>query len=78
MRTQVRIRRRWLATLAMADEATLHVAFDDVQYLPRVVELDRSQPEFTRTVWDYLDTAVSAQRVALGQDKLLQHLPPPR
>src|SRR5664280_2636031 len=54
------------------DEATLRVAFADVQYLPRVVELDRAQPEFTRTVWDYLDSAVSPQRVALGQDKLLQ------
>ena len=54
------------------DEATLRVAFDDVQYLPRVVELDRAQPEFTRTVWDYLDRAVTAQRVARGQDKLAQ------
>jgi len=53
------------------DEAALQLAFDDVHYLPRVVELDRAQPEFTRTVWDYLDTAVSAQRVATGQDKLL-------
>ena len=41
-------------------------------YLPRVVELDRAQPEFTRPVWDYLDSAVSAQRVARGQDKLQQ------
>jgi membrane-bound lytic murein transglycosylase B len=40
--------------------------------VPRVVELDRAQPEFTRTVWDYLDSAVSPQRIALGQDKLLQ------
>ncbi|MEO8922000.1 MAG: lytic murein transglycosylase [Caldimonas sp.] len=60
------------ARAAGIDEATLHVAFDDVQYLPRVVELDRSQPEFTRTVWDYLDRAVSARRVAQGRDKLLQ------
>jgi lytic murein transglycosylase len=37
-----------------------------------VVELDRAQPECTRTVWDYLDRAVPPQRVALGQDKLLQ------
>jgi lytic murein transglycosylase len=37
-----------------------------------VVELDRAQPEFTRTVWDYLDSAVSPQRIALGQQKLLQ------
>ncbi|MEO5738562.1 MAG: lytic murein transglycosylase [Variovorax sp.] len=53
-------------------EATLRVALDDVRYLPRVIELDRAQPEFTRTVWDYLDSSVSPQRVAMGQDKLLQ------
>ena len=63
---------RAAARAAGISEATLHVAFDDVHYLPRVVELDRAQPEFTRTVWDYLDSAVSPQRVALGQDKLLQ------
>ncbi len=69
---------RWVAGFvatartAGIGEATLHSAFDDVHYLPRVIELDRAQPEFTRTVWDYLDSAVSPQRVALGQDKLLQ------
>ncbi len=69
---------RWVADfrasaqVAGIDDATLNVAFDDVHYLPRVVELDRAQPEFTRTVWDYLDSAVSPQRVARGQDKLLQ------
>ena len=42
---------------------------------PRVIELDRAQPEFTRTVWDYLDSALSAQRIARGQDKLLQLRP---
>lgn len=53
-------------------DATLKSAFDQVQYLPRVIELDRAQPEFTRTVWEYLDNAVTPQRVATGQDKLLQ------
>ncbi|KQP21106.1 murein transglycosylase [Pseudorhodoferax sp. Leaf265] len=52
-------------------EATLHAAFDGVRHLDQVVTLDRSQPEFTRAVWDYLDTAVSPTRVARGQDKLL-------
>ena len=44
-------------------------AFDDVQYLPRVVELDRAQPEFTRTVWDYLDNTVTrpTRRARPGQ-----------
>jgi lytic murein transglycosylase len=70
--------RQWLAGFrasaldAGITEATLRQALDDASYLPRVVELDRAQPEFTRAVWDYLDTAVSAQRVATGQEKLLQ------
>ena len=67
---------QWVAAFratARADdisEATLHAAFDNVQYLPRVVELDRAQPEFTRTVWQYLDGAVTPQRIAQGQEKL--------
>ena len=60
------------ARAAGIDEDTLRVAFDAVQYIPRAVELDRAQPEFTRTVWDYLDRTVTPQRVALGQEKLLQ------
>lgn len=65
----------WLAdyrTFARANgvsDATLQSALDGAQYLPRVVELDRAQPEFTRAVWDYLDTAASAERVARGQQQ---------
>jgi len=57
------------------DEATLHVAFDNVRFIPRVIELDRAQPEFTRPIWDYLDNALSSQRIARGQDKLGQQRP---
>ena len=70
---------RWIADFrssaraAGIDDATLHSAFDGVRYAPRVVDSDRAQPEFTRTVWDYLDSAVSPQRIARGQDKLLLH-----
>ena len=69
---------RWVTTFrtsaraAGIDEATLRAAFDDAHYVPRVVELDRAQPEFTRTVWGYLDGAVTPQRITQGQDKLLQ------
>ena len=72
---------RWVAefsTTARAagiDEATLQIAFDNVRLIPRVIESDRAQPEFTRTVWDYLDGALSTQRIARGQDKLLQLRP---
>ncbi|MET0542090.1 MAG: lytic murein transglycosylase [Variovorax sp.] len=54
-------------------EATLAGALDGVQYLPRVVELDRAQPEFTRAVWDYLDRTVTPDRIALGKEKLQQY-----
>ncbi|WP_114968172.1 lytic murein transglycosylase, partial [Rhodoferax ferrireducens] len=64
-----------IARTAGIDEATLHIAFDNVRFLPRVIESDRAQPEFTRAVWDYLDSALSTQRIARGQDKLLQLRP---
>ncbi len=61
------------ARAAGIDEATLDACLANVRYLPRVIELDRAQPEFTRTVWDYLDNAVSPARVNRGLDKLRQH-----
>jgi lytic murein transglycosylase len=63
------------ARAAGISEKTLQTAFSSVQYLPRVIESDRAQPEFTRSVWAYLDSAVSNQRIALGQDRLLQLRP---
>ena len=63
---------RHTARAAGVDEATLDVALDDVRFLPRVVELDRAQPEYTRTVWAYLDSVVTPRRVDTGRDKLLQ------
>ena len=72
---------RWVAEFRASaratgiDEATLQLAFDDVRFVPRVIALDRAQPEFTRTVWAYLDSALSAQRIARGQEKRLQLRP---
>ncbi|MDO8449970.1 MAG: lytic murein transglycosylase [Rhodoferax sp.] len=69
---------RWVAefsTRARAagiDEATLHIAFDNVRFVPSAIASDRAQPEFTRPVWDYLDSAVSPQRIARGEAKLQQ------
>ena len=60
------------ARAAGISEVTQGLAFDGVQFLPRVVELDRSQPELNRTVWDYLDSAVSPARVAVGLQRLQQ------
>ena len=72
---------RWVAGFkadaraAGIDDETLRTAFDSVRFLPRVIESDQAQPEFTRNVWDYLDAAVSRQRVLRGQEKLLQWQP---
>ncbi|MDP4034206.1 MAG: lytic murein transglycosylase, partial [Pseudorhodobacter sp.] len=41
----------------------------------KIVERDRNQNEFTKTIWDYLDTAVSDDRVAHGKRALAQHAP---
>lgn len=38
-----------------------------------VIRADRSQPEFTRPVWEYLDGALSAARVRKGQALLSQY-----
>jgi lytic murein transglycosylase len=46
--------------------ATFDAALRGVEFNPKVVERDRNQNEFTKTIWDYLDTAVSEDRVALG------------
>jgi membrane-bound lytic murein transglycosylase B len=37
---------------------------------PRVQQLNLQQPEFVKPVWDYLDSAVSADRISKGQQML--------
>lgn len=52
---------------------TFDRAFADVQPDPSVIVADRSQPEFTRPVWQYLEGAISATRVRNGQRLLGEH-----
>ena len=52
---------------------TVRDVLGQAQWLPRVVELDRAQPEFTRPPWAYLDSAASPQRIAQGQAQLAAH-----
>jgi len=39
----------------------------------RIIAADRSQPEFTRPVWEYLNSSISDKRVREGQQLLVQH-----
>jgi len=48
-------------------------AFTGMTPDPKVIELANRQPEFTRSVADYLDSAVSAKRIATGQEMLRRH-----
>lgn len=53
--------------------ATFESAMDKAHFLPDVVERDRKQDEFTKTIWEYLDKAVSEDRIASGQKALKKH-----
>jgi len=53
---------------------TFDDAFRDARFDPAVVEKDRNQSEFTKSIWDYLDSAVSDERVAKGQAALQDNL----
>jgi membrane-bound lytic murein transglycosylase B len=52
---------------------TLKNAFKNVKPIPRVVELDRKQPEFTLTFKQYLNRVVSKRRTKIGKSKLIKH-----
>ena len=49
---------------------TLDAALKGIKLIPRVVELDRKQPEFTLTFRQYMDRVVSRGRVDNGRQKL--------
>ncbi len=55
------------ARAAGVSDATFDRAFAGVRPNQRVLELDGSQPEFVRPIWEYLDSAVSETRVANGR-----------
>ncbi len=61
------------ATAAGIRAEILEEAFAGVEPLPRVIELDRSQPEFTTTFADYIGKRVNEQRISRGKELLAEH-----
>ena len=53
--------------------ATFDAAFSGIEPIPRVIELDRSQPEVTITFDQYLERVVPASRVNQGRELLAKH-----
>lgn len=54
-------------------EQTIASTFEDAQYLPRVIELDRSQPEFISTFSSYINKRVTENRVDDGHYSLYEN-----
>lgn len=52
---------------------TIQKTFQHAQYLPRVIQLDRAQPEFISPFLSYLDKRVDADKIAQGRQMLQTH-----
>lgn len=54
-------------------QVTLDKAFTGTSFIKRVIELDRRQPEFTMTFWQYIGKTISDKRIARGREMLKTH-----
>jgi lytic murein transglycosylase len=63
------------ALAAGISERTVRTVLPNIRQ-QRIVHLDRAQPEFTRTPWQYLDGAVSPLRVKNGRARMQQYARP--
>ena len=52
---------------------TFDRAFQDVRYSTHAIQKDRNQGEFTKTIWQYLESAVSQSRIDNGRAALRDH-----
>ncbi len=61
------------ARSAGISERTVNQVLAEVQFVERVIELDRQQPEFTQTFADYFSRRVTPARVEKGRELLIEH-----
>jgi membrane-bound lytic murein transglycosylase B len=61
------------ARSAGVSDATVAEVLAAIEYQPRVIELDRRQPEFTQTFADYYGRRVTQSRVDRGRELLATH-----
>ncbi len=70
---------RWVAAFRSRaaaqgiSQSTLDRAFRNAGYIPLVIERDRNQTEFKRSLEDYLAIAASDERIATGRQMLQRH-----
>jgi membrane-bound lytic murein transglycosylase B len=53
--------------------ATLDATLTHARLLDEVIALDRKQPEFSQTFWQYLDKRITAQRIERARRLLAEH-----
>ncbi|MFD0982415.1 lytic murein transglycosylase [Tropicimonas aquimaris] len=53
--------------------ATLDSALSGIRFNTDAIERDRNQAEFSKTIWEYLETAASELRVTNGEEALREH-----
>ena len=63
------------ARAAGISQATIESALTGLEPLERVIELDRKQPEFTQTLWTYLDRSVTTGRIERARRLLAENRP---
>ena len=70
---------RWIdgfrsrARAAGIRDSVFNAAFQGVRYNTDVIQRDRNQSEFTKQIWEYLDSAASETRVRNGREALAKH-----
>ena len=61
------------ALVSGVSESTLAQAFSDVKLVPRIIELDRNQPEGRQTFTQYLQRVVPETRIEAAQKRLAEY-----
>lgn len=71
--------RRWIdrfrarARAEGISESVFDAAFERVRYNTEIIQRDRNQSEFTKQIWEYLDSAASETRVRNGRAAFNEH-----
>lgn len=58
---------------AGVSQSRIEAEFPKMNFIPRVIELDRSQPEFISTFPSYFSKRVNTWRIDKGREKLAEH-----
>jgi lytic murein transglycosylase len=62
------------ARVEKISETTIKEIFKEAEYLPNVIALDQSQPEFTSTFFTYINKRVTEDRIEDGRYKMVENM----